>query len=89
MFISSWVLPRGGCQYPSHVVSALFMAKDEHRSYMTTHKYTGKDYLEEVANSVFTNCSLDFAHDLVVGNCSPTLVVSNDLRLFINFLRKK
>lgn len=38
---------------------------------------------------ILTNCSLYLAQDLVVGNCFPTLIVRNDLRLLINFLRKK
>lgn len=42
-----------------------------------------------IANSFLTNGPLYLAHDLVVGNCSPTLVVCNDLRLLINFLKKK
>lgn len=35
-----------------------------------------------------TNGSLDFAHDLIVGDRSSSLIVSNDLRLLINFLWK-
>lgn len=35
-----------------------------------------------------TNRSLYLAHDLIVGNCFSTLVVGDDLRLLINFLRK-
>ena len=43
----------------------------------------------EKNKSFLTNCSLYLAHDLVVGNCSPTFIVSNDLRLLINSLRKR
>lgn len=42
------------------------------------------------ANSILlTNHSLYLAQDLVVGNRFPALVVCNDLRLLINFLRKR
>lgn len=39
-------------------------------------------------NILPTNRPLNLSHDLIVGNCFSTLVVCDDLRLLVNFLRK-
>lgn len=86
VFISSWVLPPGVVQYPSHVVSTLFVSDKKHG----LHNCGSIVVIFYIfVNSVLTDRSLYLAHDLVVGNCSPGLIVSNDLRLLINFLRKR
>lgn len=53
------------------------------------HYFFGKEKKKNNTKHFLTNCSLYLAHDLVVGNCSATLIVCNDLRLLINFLRRK
>ncbi len=86
MFISSWVLPPGVGQYPSHVASALFITG---RGTLQKPQLRNKNSCLILAGSILTNRSLYLAHDLVVGNCFPTLIIRNDLRLLVNFLRKR
>lgn len=86
VFNSSWILPPGVGQYLSHAVSTLFMSEQQHKWQLCRHKHA----LLILASSILlTNRSLYLAHDLIVRNCSPTLVVCNDLRLLINFLWKR
>lgn len=90
MFISFWILAPGVGQYLSHAASVLFTVEDKHTGH-TAELITTNNImilLWRLGNTL-TNCSLYFPQDLVVGNRSPALVVSNDLRLLINFLRKK
>lgn len=86
VFNSSWILAPGVGQYLSHAVSTLFMREREHKWHLWHHKHA----LLVLENRILlTNRPLYLAHDLIVRNCSPALVVCNDLRLLINFLWEK
>lgn len=52
-----------------------------------TNLFTASGFVPQIW--ILTQYSLDLAHNLVVGDCFPTLVVGDDLRLLVNFLSSR